>query len=527
MKTRLKRRLFLALSALTTSLIFGYRWLEPTLAFLSEEPNTVVQSGDVTDTSAIIWARNNSETNAQMLVKVSRTRKFRQQKYIISGPEVTSATDYTGKLDVTGLRPNQTYYYQVLWREGRDKVREGGVGSFRTAPAPREARPVRFVWGADLAGQGWGRNPNLEITAFDGDIIQGGYVIFDVMRKLRPDFAVFAGDIIYADNEIPPEREIPTAYGGGIWVNNPAKNFQAITLEEFRENWKYNLGDQKFRNFLARTPIYSQWDDHETVNNWYPGETAESLGGVYQEAGVSADVLAERAKQALFEYNPIRGDRLYRKYQYGRHIDLFLPDERSYRGPNPQNSDPNGIEMLGPEQFEWLKRSLKSSRATWKVISSHDPLSIVTGGPNDRDAWAQGEPEVLGREVQLSKLLKFIKDEKIKNVVFITADVHYPAAISYDPERAVFKDFNPFWEFVIGPIHAGAFGSNELDPSFGSKYEFVNAPGTQTPPLPVNAPPPNFQSFGSAEVDGNGWLTVRIHDVTGKVLYEKLLRPEY
>ncbi|WP_290885118.1 alkaline phosphatase D family protein [Fischerella sp.] len=93
--------------------------------------------------------------------------------------------------------------------------------------------------------------------------------------------------------------------------------------------------------------------------------------------------------------------------------------------------------------FEWLKQNLKASQATWKVISSHDPLSIVTGGTSDRDAWGQGLPEVLGREVQLSKLLKFIKDEGIKNIVVITADVHYPAAISYEPERAVFQDFNP------------------------------------------------------------------------------------
>jgi alkaline phosphatase D len=166
---------------------------------------------------------------------------------------------------------------------------------------------------------------------------------------------------------------------------------------------------------------------------------------------------------------------------------------------------------------------LKASRATWKVIASDDPLSIVTGGPGDYDAWSQNDSRVLGREAQLSELLKFIKDEAIENVVWITADVHFPAAIYYDPSRAVFQDFNPFWEFVIGPIHAGAFGpagNLPLDSSFGPEYEFKIFPDEQ------NLPPPNNQFFGSVDVDGKtAQLTVRIHDITGKTVYEKVLHP--
>jgi alkaline phosphatase D len=205
-------------------------------------------------------------------------------------------------------------------------------------------------------------------------------------------------------------------------------------------------------------------------------------------------------------------------------MELFLLDERAYRGPNPANYDPAGIEMLGAAQFEWLKQGLKRSKATWKVVSTHDPLSIVTGGVDDRDAWGQGSAEVLGREVQLSQLLQFIKDEGIKNVVFITADVHFAAAIAYDPATAVFEDFEPFWEFVIGPVHAGAFGVNDLDASFGPRFEYLRAPSTQG--LPQNLPPPNLQSFGAAQIDEDGRLTVRIHDVTGAVLYEKILDPQ-
>lgn len=109
-------------------------------------------------------------------------------------------------------------------------------------------------------------------------------------------------------------------------------------------------------------------------------------------------------------------------------------------------------------------------------------------------------------------------NEQARSVRFVWA-----AAIYYDPSRAAFKDFNPFWEFVIGPIHAGAFGPAAdlpLDPSFGPEYEFKIFP--EEP----NLPPPNNQFFGSIDIDEQtAQLSARIHDITGKVVYEKVLSP--
>ncbi|MCG8366014.1 MAG: alkaline phosphatase D family protein [Pseudanabaenales cyanobacterium] len=516
MKHRLTRRSFLALSAASAGVALSSRWLEPAIAQLTDESRFAVQVGDVTKNRAIIWTRG--DRNSHFAVEISISPNFSGKTRIVKGGQLTSGTDYTGKIDLGGLHPDTPYYYRTLLQE------QGiaGRGSFQTAPSHDQNSSVRFVWAADMAGQGWGRNPELKITAFDGEVIQGGYVVFDVMRKFSPDFAVFCGDMIYADNPISPTQEIPSEVGGGIWINEPAKDFVAITLDGFRANWKYNLGDEKFRRFLSETPIYVEWDDHEVTNNWYPGEILPA-GDPYNE--LSADILAEPAEQSLFEYNPIRGENIFRKFRHGKHLELFLLDERSFRDPNPQNSDPNGIEMLGQEQFEWLKRSLSNSSATWKVIATHDPFTIVTGGETDRDAWSQNDPAVLGREGQLRDLLKFIKDRNIKNVVSITADVHFAAAIKCDPEQAVFQEFNPFWEFVIGPINAGAFGPGQLDPSFGPEYKFVRGPGASN--LPVNLPPPNLQFFGSMEIDGRtAELTACIHSITGEVVYKKVLIPD-
>jgi alkaline phosphatase D len=480
------------------------------------EPAVYAQAGDVSANSAVVWARCNAEIDGRLSVDLTTDAAFgppggcSAERCSQAGSAISAASDYTAAVLFTGLQAQQTYYYRARCpAKANEAEAVAATGRFRTAPDSQRPALVRFVWLADLAGQGWGRNPELEIRDNAGEVIRGGYVSFAVIDKLKPDFAVLAGDIIYADNPIHPQKPIPSEAGGGTWLNQPAKDFVAITLDQYRANWRYNLGDEKLRSFLLHTPVYVQWDDHEVSNNWYPGEILKEP----PYSGMAADELAARARQALFEYNPIAGSSIYRRFRYGKQLELFLLDERSLRGPNSDNRNPGGIEMLGQQQFQWLKESLKQSEATWKVISTHDPLSLVTGSPSDHDGWTQGDPQVLGRELQLSELLKFIRDERIKNVVFITADVHFAAAISYDPARARWPDFAPFWEFAIGPVHAGAFGAAALDDSFGARFEYVRAPSTSGS---QNLPPPQLQSFGEVEISEGGDMHLRLRDYRGR-----------
>ena len=74
-------------------------------------------------------------------------------------------------------------------------------------------------------------------------------------------------------------------------------------------------------------------------------------------------------------------------------------------------------------------------------------------------------------------MLRFINTSGVTNTVWLTADVHYAAAHYYNPDKAQFQDFEPFWEFVSGPLHAGTFGPNELDNTFGPEVRFIKAPG--------------------------------------------------
>ena len=103
---------------------------------------------------------------------------------------------------------------------------------------------------------------------------------------------------------------------------------------------------------------------------------------------------------------------------------------------------------------------------TWKIISSHDRIGIVIGGPADSDSFGDKLPEILGREYEIKELFKFISDEDIEQVVRAHVNMH--------PDRAEggFTDFKALDEFVIGPIHTGSFGTNYMDTSFGALYEY-------------------------------------------------------
>ena len=96
------------------------------------------------------------------------------------------------------------------------------------------------------------------------------------------------------------------------------------------------------------------------------------------------------------------------------------------------------------------------------MIAADLPIGIVS---EDAIALGDGPPE--RRECEIADLLSFLKRAGVRNIVWLTADMHYTAAHYYDPNRAVFQDFEPFWEFVSGPLHAGTWGPGPLDNTFG------------------------------------------------------------
>jgi alkaline phosphatase D len=100
--------------------------------------------------------------------------------------------------------------------------------------------------------------------------------------------------------------------------------------------------------------------------------------------------------------------------------------------------------------------------------------------------------------------------------------VHFAANIHYHPDRATaFKDFDPFWEFISGPLHAGGFGPNPLDKTFGPEYRWK-----QTPKKAGDGPGHNYGFFGVIRIDAQSKvLTVAQHDINGAQLAVQAITP--
>jgi alkaline phosphatase D len=465
-----------------------------------------VQSGDVEPDRAVVWCR--TDRPARLRVRYATTDRLTDARARLSAP-TSAADDFTARLDLTGLPPGQRIVYEARFEASGGELSEPIRGSFRT-PTRTPGR-VRIAWGGDVAGQGWGI-----------DEARGGMRTFAAMRAAEPDLFVHSGDVIYADAPIPATLPLDD---GSTWRNLVADGVDqpAETLDQFRGRYRYNLRDAHLRAFNAAVPMVAQWDDHEVINNWYPTEVLGAAGIEARYTEKQVAVLARRARQAFFDYTPIRPDgrdprQIYRLVRRGPLADVFVLDCRSHRGPNSPNRQPApgpDTAMLGRTQLAWLEAALARSPATWKIVACDQPVGLIVPDGPLQEGFANGDPALLGREHEVAGLLAAIKRRRIRNVVFITADVHYAAAHRYDPARATFTGFDPFWEFVAGPLHAGTFGPGTLDPTFGPEAVF-----TRVPPKPNRPPSDGLQFFGLVDIDPRTRAAaVSLHDREGRALH--------
>lgn len=444
-------------------------------------------AGDVSDDLATVVAGG---MGLGRLDVVWHSEKGHQGR--VRGSRASKSTGGTAQAQLSGLPMGETITCRVQIGRGSATCR------FRTPP--QGERRIRFQWGGDVAGQGYGIDPS-----------RGGMLTFRSMLEENPDFFLHSGDTIYADQPVAPIKELDD---GTVWRSLviPQKLRAARTLADFHANHRYNLLCPHYRDFFAQVPVIAQWDDHEVVDNWNPSEHGR---------------LAQLGQRAFLDYWPVRrqNGKLYRKLRYGPHLELFVLDLRSFRAPNSANrqSEPGPeTRLLGQEQLQWLKRSLASSKATWKVIAAEMPLSTYSPAWG-LDNWANGDGPPLGRELELADILSFLHREQVKNVVWLSADVHFAAAIKFEPSRARFKQFDPFWEFIAGPLHAGTFPPAEpLDPTFGPNMEFLAVP----PDLKPNRPPSdNLQFFGQVDIQGKE-MRVSLHQRQGREIYAVKLQAE-
>ncbi len=282
-----------------------------------------VQSGDVGADGGVVWAR--ADRPSQMMVEVATTESFADARAL---PPIAALpeSDFTAKMLLENLPAGQDIFYRVRFRDLShiDIESEPVIGRFRTAPADR--RDVSFVWGGDVAGQGWGINPD-----------DGGMFTFATMRKHHPDFLLHSGDTIYADGPI-------TARG------------QACRRQGLEE--RHHSGEGQGRRDARRVPrrVQVQFHGRACARLQRRGADLRAMGrsrGHQQLVAVEAaarglqgarhQCCSPRARaRAFHEMYPMRESlaepgRVYRTLNYGPHLDVFMLDERSYRGPNGDN----------------------------------------------------------------------------------------------------------------------------------------------------------------------------------------------
>ncbi|RZS90743.1 alkaline phosphatase D family protein [Aquimarina brevivitae] len=455
-----------------------------------------VASGDPLQDAVIIWTRvTTNSLSVQGFWKVSTTPDMNS---VVSQGQFTTnqSKDYTVKVDVTGLQPFTTYYYQFE-AEGKNSI----IGRTRTAPAK-----TAMV-------------DNLRFAIVSCSNYQGGYfnAYNQITKRSDIDAVIHLGDYIYeyetggyGDNSLTDRGHVP--------------NNETITLDDYRVRHSYYKLDPMLRNVHRQHPFITIWDDHEFAND------ANQFGAENHQPATEGDWQTRKnnAYKAYFEWMPIRANsieeyRLYRKISYGNLVDLIMLDTRiegrdtqvdsskdliskaaknkvfkdlvnkTIAGKNLNNPDElkevlrtvlpfvinindnskqeNSIttkefeelinrfselvitkksldnqketerlqyllskgnkynnetladankavykSILGQDQFNWLTATLQASESKWKIIANQVMMMPWNGVPTN-DAWD-------GYDTERNRLLSFIKNNDIDNVVVLTGDIH-------------------------------------------------------------------------------------------------------
>ncbi len=383
-------------------------------------PNGVA-SGDTTQNSTVLWTRANTLGNVTF--EYSTKADFS----LIAGSKTATVTNALQpvKVNVDGLAANTDYFYRVTDANGAKTN-----GKFSTAAALGTRTGLRFGASGDWRGE---LSPYPSIGNAD-------------TANLK--FFVELGDTIYGDVASPA-------------VRNPdgTEKAQATTLADYRakqaEVYSSRFGQNTLGDLRASTSILATIDDHEVTNDFSGGKSLATANAATQTlfgatTGLQNDSpLFENGLQAFQEYNPLQdltyntpsdartdGERkLYRANTFGSDAATFILDTRSFRDGDLANVtnladqaqvgkflvdsfDPTRT-FLGKQQLADLKQDLLKSQqdgVTWKFITVPEPIQNI-GVLAAADRFE-------GYAAERTEILKFIDDNKISNVVFVSADIH-------------------------------------------------------------------------------------------------------
>jgi alkaline phosphatase D len=459
-----------------------------------------VTAGEVTHKSAVLWTR--ADKDGAYSLEVARKPNFRD---LVEQEDVRARgrRDNTIVQRVGGLKPDKTYFYRFVGK-GQQSDQASDTGRFRTAPKRNSNATVEFGLSGDADG----------VRTLEGDPFYNRFEVYGRMARQGNDFNVNLGDTIYTDSEV---------------VGVPIPPGDSVAAK--RAKYQLNLGYRNLQRFRRATGVYFHWDDHEFINDF---SRPEHGAGVYN-AGV----------KAFREYNPITYSKargIYRTFRWGRNVELFFLDERSFRDgkasaggtcDNPETGEPDlaptapqrlrdrfallvpslaqpvaqecldmirdeDRDFIGDAQYRRFTEAIQSSKATWKIIVNEMPIQTYYALPYDN--WS-------GYEAERLRLLRFLRDN-VRNAVFLTTDVH--ANMVNDARLATFPEEDPaapvnsgILDITTGPVATRTFdrqiNDNAGNPNAGEAVRLAF----------LKTPPPDGVGMQCAAIDVYSYMQVR------------------
>jgi alkaline phosphatase D len=430
-----------------------------------------VMSGEPTPRAITLWTRlADAEGKVSLDLEVATDKSFR---HVVAHKRLptSGAVNHNVKTRITGLKAHEQYYYRFA-----TATKDGPVGRFRTALPADSLQPVRFAF--------WSCQ----------DYTHGYYNAHEAMAREDLDFVVCLGDYIY------DETYHTVKDGTGVRDDKVGRAQQASgqagvnyvraaeTLDQYREKYSLYRSDESLRKVQARFPTVMLWDDHEVQDNYAGGAPDGGLPPEHHHAR-RRQAAAYKAFFETMPYSPPKPDRIYRRLAFGRTVDLIGMDQRQYRADQPCD-DATGVpacadydqprDLLGRTQMNWVKSQLSASKAAWKVMANEVtimPTRVLGGAFFGFDSW-DGYPQ------EREELLAHIHNQQIKDVVFVTGDIH--TFIAGDVRTAAGTGDPTAIEFVGGSVTSSGLGETDL-PAGGGVIIKGNDKSPHTDPSIIDA----------------------------------------
>jgi alkaline phosphatase D len=338
-----------------------------------------VASGDPRPDSFILWTRVEPAASGgdvpveyvvatdQALATVVAQGRFTAQ----------AGADHTVKLKITGaaLTPGTHYYYQFRARGVSSRV-----GRTKTAPAPDAETPVRFAFAS--------------CQDFIGRYYHSWQTLLDETSEPGADldFVVHLGDYIYETDGDPSFQMTGDTRRVALPVGKPLGTYKAaVDVTDYRTLYRTYRGDKMLQAVHERFPFVLIWDDHEFANDAAADRSSDKADVTGPADEEREPTRRQTATRVWFEYQPVdvpapRPEQtfdqfvMYRQLRFGKHVELFMTDERLYRdGP---------LVPEGPVDLGVGKVTANSA------LGSHNFL--LKAGFDSREAEAK--PTMLGEE---------------------------------------------------------------------------------------------------------------------------------